>query len=82
MYYRFLQESVFDPDFIIEANKPKSALLLKAFNENNKQFKMILRLVTPEDEPQFKNSIITFMKINNQEWRRLINNKKILYRAE
>lgn len=82
LYHRFLRESVADPDYIIKANKPKSALLLKAFEENKKQFKMILRLVTPEDNPQLKNSIITFMKINNQEWNRLINNKIILYKSE
>ena len=81
-YCQFLTESVENPDYIIEANKPKSALVLKAFEKNEKQFKMIVRLVTPEDNSQFKNSIITFMKINSQEWRRLINNKKILYKSE
>nr|WP_316624574.1 phage minor capsid protein [uncultured Ruminococcus sp.] len=82
MYCRFLTESVEKPDYIIEANKPHSALILKSFEQNNLQFKMILRLVTPKDNPNFKNSIITFMKINDFEWRRLINNKKILYKAE
>ena len=84
-YYNYLKESVENPDYIIETNKPNSALLLKAFengDKGDKQFKMILRLVTPEDNQQFKNSIITFMKINNKEWRRLINNKKILYKSE
>ena len=78
MYCRFLTESVEKPDYIIEANKPHS----ESFEQNNLQFKMILRLVTPKDNPNFKNSIITFMKINDFEWRRLINNKKILYKAE
>ena len=82
MYCHFLKESVERPDYIIQANKPKSALILKAFENNNRQFKMVLRLVTPNDNTQFKNSIITFMKINNQEWNRLINNKNILYKSE
>lgn len=81
-YYTYLKESIENPDYIIEANKPNSAMLLKAFEYDKKQFKMILRLLTPEDNQKFKNSIITFMKINNKEWRRLINNKKILYKSE
>ena len=34
-----------------------------------------MRLVTSTDTPEFKNSIITFMKINEKEWSRLIRNK-------
>ena len=30
---------------------------------------------------QFKNSIITFMKINEREWQRLLRNKKTLYKS-
>ncbi len=82
MYYQFLKECIEQPDYIIEANKPNSALILKSFEEDDKQFKMILRLVTAEDNPKYKNSIITFMKINKAEWSRLLRNKKILYKAE
>lgn len=82
LYCRFLTESVERPDYIIEANKPSSALILKAFERNEKQFKIVLRLVTSSDNPKFKNSIITFMKINDQEWSRLIRNKNILYKSE
>ena len=82
MYYQFLKESIEQPDYIIEANKSNSALILKSFEEDDKQFKMILRLVTAEDNPKYKNSIITFMKINKAEWNRLLRNKKILYKAE
>lgn len=81
-YFEYMKESVENPDYIIEANKPKSALILKAFEENSRQIKMILRLVTPDDDSEYKNSIITFMKINEQEWRRLIKNKNILYKFE
>ena len=34
------------------------------------------------DNPDFKNSIITFMKINEKEWARMLRNKKILYKKE
>lgn len=82
LYYRCMKEIISDPDYIIEANKPKSALLLKAFRSDGSHFKTVLRLITSDDDSSFKNSIITFMKINEGEWNRLVKNKKILYKSE
>ena len=80
-YYAYLKTVVEDPDYIIEANKPNTALILKEIIESDeRQFKTILRLKTSKDNKDFKNSIITFMKINEKEWRRLIRNKRILYK--
>ena len=82
-YYEYLKEIVEHPDYIVEANKPNTALILKEIIESEeKQFKTILRLRTSTDNPSFKNSIITFMKVNEKEWSRLIRNKKILYKQE
>ena len=81
-YCGYMKEIVSNPDYIIEANKTNTALLLKSFSEGGEQFKTILRIVTSCDNPAFKNSIITFMKINDKEWQRLLRNKKILYKFE
>lgn len=82
-YYAYLKTVVEDPDYIIEANKPNTALILKEIIESDeRQFKTILRLKTSKDNKDFKNSIITFMKINEKEWSRLIRNKRILYKRE
>ena len=34
------------------------------------------------DNPSYKNSVITFMKIDDKEWKRLIKNKNVLYKKE
>lgn len=81
-YCEYLRKIVEEPEYIIEANKVHSALILKSFSDGDVQFKTILRLVTPFDNPAFKNSIITFMKIDDKEWERLLRNKKILYKSE
>lgn len=82
-YCEYLREVVRDPDYIIEANKPNSALILKEFVDSEQnQFKTILRIKTSGDDPAYKNSIITFMRINEKEWKRLVNNKRILYKKE
>lgn len=82
-YCEYLTQVVENPDYIIESHKPNTALILKAFVDNGeKQFKTVLRLKTFVDRPEFKNSVITFMKINEREWSRLIRNKRILYKKE
>ena len=81
-YGQYLQEIVKAPDYIFSGNRPKTALILKHIPEVDEKFKTILRLLTSEDDKNFKNSIITFMKIDDKEWNRLIRNKKILYKSE
>ena len=81
-YYKYMKEVILNPDYIIEANKPNTALILKSFSKGKEQFKTILRLATSTDNSKYKNSIITFMKINEKEWNRLLRNKKMLYKAE
>ena len=78
----YFAEIVASPDYIIEANKPNAALVLKEIKMAQEVFKTVVRLATPQDNPKYKNSIITFMKIDEKEWKRLLRNKKILYRKE
>ena len=81
-YCGYMREIVEDPDYIVETNKPHTALILKQFSDETEHFKTVLRLVTPVDNPTIKNSIITFMKIDEKEWNRLIRNKKVIYKRE
>ena len=78
----FFKEIIEQPDFIIEANKPNTALILKEIECEQEKFKTVLRIATSGDNSQFKNSIITFMKIDDKEWSRILRNKKILYKSE
>lgn len=81
-FSKYFSEIVADPDYIIEANKPDTALVLKEIVAEGEIFKTVVRLVTSHDNPGYKNSIITFMKIDEKEWKRLLRNKKILYKRE
>lgn len=81
-FSKYFGEIVENPDFIVETNKPNTALVLKEIKQADEVFKTVVRLVTPYDNPSYKNSIITFMKIDEKEWNRLLRNKKILYKKE
>ena len=71
LFSTYFDEIIRDPDYIIEAKKDVKEV-----------FKMVLRLITSKDNLDYKNSIITFMKIDDKEWNRLLRNKKILYKRE
>lgn len=78
----FFPDIIEYPDYIIETAKPNTALILKEITVNHQKFKTVLRLITSSDNVNYKNSIITFMKIDDKEWNRLLKNKKILYKRE
>lgn len=82
IFNKYFEKIVEQPDYIIEANKPFTALILKEIQIDNKKFKTVVRLATSNDTPSYKNSIITFMKIDDREWNRILKNKKILYKSE
>lgn len=81
-YSGYLKEIVEHPDYIIEDSRPNTAMVLKRIEEQGEHFRLALRLTTPGDNPEYKNSIITFLKIREKEWKRLLRNKNILYKSE
>ena len=67
-YFIYLTEIVETPDYILEANKPDSAVLLKNISENGKNYKPILRLKTSRDPDSFVNSVISFQKVEDNRY--------------
>ncbi len=81
-YCSYIPEIVADPDYIIEANKPNTAVVLKEIIEDNEHFQLVLRLVVDGDQKNYKNSVITFLKIEEKRYMRYLRTKKILYKKE
>ena len=78
----YLPHIIEDPDYIIADRRPNTAVILKEIIDCDEKFRLSLRLVTSEDDQNFKNSVLTFLKIHEKEWNRLIRNKDILYKKE
>ena len=81
-YGGLIADILANPDYIIEANRGNSAVLLKEFSEEDARFQLVLRLKIEEDPIEFKNSIITFWKIEEKRYRRYLRTKKVLYKRE
>lgn len=78
----YIPEILKDPDFILEANKPDTAFVMKRIAVEGRNFQLILRLKTSLDPVEYQNSIITFLKIDQKKWDKYLRNKNVLYRAE
>jgi hypothetical protein len=81
-YAEYIPRILEQPDYIIEANKPNSAVMLKTIAEDGKEYQLILRLRAATDPANYRNSVITFSRIHAKEYRRIVRNKKILYKSE
>jgi hypothetical protein len=81
-YFKYANEIIKNPDYILEANKSDTAFLLKHIEDNNKNYQLILRLKTSKDPAEYKNSVITFLKVEEKRYRRYLRTKKILYKSE
>mgnify|MGYP004483682745 CR=1 FL=1 len=81
-YFGYAQEILKNPDYILEANKPNTAFILKHIVDNGKNYQLILRLKTSQDPNNYKNSVITFLKVEEKRYNRYLRTKKILYKKE
>lgn len=81
-YRQYLQEVITAPDYIIRDRRPATAILLKELQliADAPRVCLALRLVTPEDCQDRKNSVITFWKVKKKEYNRLIRNREVLYK--
>ena len=78
----YIPQVILAPDYIIADARPHTAIVLKEVAVCGGFFRLALRLVTSSDDPDYKNSVITFMKTHKKEWDRLVRNKNILYKSE
>lgn len=78
-YVSYLKQIIENPDYILEANKPNTAVLLKEFEQQEERFKMILRIRVESDPVGYKNSVLSFWYIWETTWRKTLKHKKILY---
>lgn len=81
-YAGYLKEILASPDYILEANKPDTAFVLKCFIDAGERFQLILRLAVSGDPKGHKNSVITFLRVEEKRYLRYLRTKKILYKHE
>ena len=54
-----------EPDYIVQANKANTAVILKEIKENGEKFKLILRIKMQHDPADYRNSVLSFWRIGD-----------------
>ncbi len=81
-YFDYVSDILKNPDYILQANRPNTAFVLKHIVDNDKSYQVILRLKTSQDPVHYKNSVITFLKAEEKRYNRYLRTKKIFYKSE
>lgn len=80
-YAGYMADMLEHPAYIIEDADLNTAFVLKEYPLDETRFRLILRIQTSADPSGRQNSVLTFQYIKEKEYRRLIKNKKVLYKA-
>ena len=71
-----------DPDYIIEDKHPYPGLVVRRLETGSESLQVVLRICTSEDQPGYKNSVISCWEISERRLKNYLRNKKILYNRQ
>lgn len=80
-YDKYFADIIENPDYIFKDRK-NTALVCKEFIEDNKYVNIALRIAVSEDNPNYKNSIITAVGESEKRFRQRLRNNEPLYKKE
>ena len=76
----YVREILKDPDYIFRDRRPNTGLVVKKiFNEEECSL-LVLKIITSEDDINYKNSVITSWKITEKRLNNYLRNKEIIYK--
>lgn len=78
----YLRSILDDPDYIFEDKRPNTGLVIKRIPNNEENCLLVLKIITPNDKKDYKNSVITGWKITEKRLNNYLRNKKIIYKKE
>ena len=68
-----------DPDYILKDNKPNTILMCKKIIDKGKSINLVVRLAVEDDNPNYKNSIITAVAEKDKRFKQRLRNMGILF---
>ena len=77
-----LRDTLRDPDYIIEDKHPYTGLVVRRLETGSESLQVVLRICTSEDQPGYKNSVISCWEISERRLKNYLRNKKILYNRQ
>ena len=76
----YVREILDDPDYIFKDKRPNTGLVVKKIFNNEENSLPVLKIITSDDNKDYKNSVITSWKITEKRLNNYLHNKEIIYK--
>mgnify|MGYP003544768900 FL=1 len=76
----YVREILDDPDYIFRDNHPNTGLVVKKIQNDEKSSLLALKIITSDDNKDYKNSVITSWKITEKRLNNYLRNKDVIYK--
>jgi hypothetical protein len=77
-----LAGAICDPDYILADRHIHTGLIIKEIDVDGNSLQFVLRICTSQDEPGYKNSVISCWEISEQRLQNYLRNKTVLYKRK
>ena len=77
---QYVREILDDPDYIFRDRRPNTGLVVKKIPNDEENSLLVLKIITPVDNKDYKNSVITSWKINDKRLNNYLRNKDTIYK--
>ena len=78
----YVREILNDPDYIFRDKRPNTGLVVKKIRDDGENSLLVLKIITSDDNSDYKNSVITSWKITEKRLNNYLRNKDIIYKKE
>ena len=76
----YVREILDDPDYIFKDKRPNTGLVVKKILNDEESSLLVLKIITFDDNKDYKNSVITSWKITEKRLNNYLRNKDIIYK--
>ena len=76
----YVREILDDPDYIFRDQHPNTGLVVKKIQNDEKSSLLALKIITSDDNKDYKNSVITSWKITEKRLNNYLRNKDVIYK--
>ena len=78
----YVRDILNNPDYVFRDRRPNTGLVVKKICNEKESFLLVLKIITSDNNRDYKNSVITSWKITEKRLNNYIRNKDIIYKKE
>ena len=76
----YVRDILDDPDYIFRDKRPNTGLVVKKIRNDEESSLLVLKIITSDDNKDYKNSVITSWKTTEKRLNNYLRNKDVIYK--